>query len=836
VSIAANTLRAGLLASLATALAANVARADDWPSRGLATNNQRASGEQIGGTFAAGRWAYQLPPGVATVASPAVADGYVVFGAFDGVVRTIGEIDGRLRWQVSLGDGVYATPVIDRGRVFVPALDRHLYALSLRDGKTLWKKDLGGLAMGSPVLHDGALIAAAGFPQRAVWKVDAATGETLWKTSDSVLAQFSNSSAAVSGDQVIIGANEGHYYSFDWKTGTQLWTYEAEGIVNLAAPVVIDGRAYILPGGRTNQLHAVDLATGKAVSGWPVALPVDDVDVEGVSLGREFAVSSLAAIEGRLVFDVRSDDALDLDNNGEPDRFLMREFVIAVDVATGKIAWRKDNGRLISSDGTAVPKFWLCPTPALWKTGPEGAALVGAASSLTAVVRVLDLKTGAEISKVTTAGPAQISPVVANGRLFVGAHRTVEGLLSSVNQPPLAPALDVLNAEEITADAVTLRWSQAVDRNDGTARYQLRVDRDGELLRTWTTEVMTEAGSGGVILPGPFEAGVTYTYAIRARDAAGAWSDWSKAGSFALEPAGTPGEPTKPEPPLQPQIFNTLLNARSGDVITLHAGNYNLANPVRVPAGVTLRGAGPGRTVLHAKGLAYAVILEGNDTQATRLSHLTVAGAKVGVLVRDTENALLTNVIVRDNEQAGIEVAAAAKAQLRNGTLLRNGTAVMAHGWIAVKNSLISESDVAFWSGGDDAIVSRFNNFWDNRKDYQNAEPGTGDMAESVTWVDHIGRDLHLLPEQASTDRGDPADDFSSEPMPNGGRINLGAFGGTDEAEPSPSAPAGTSPKPIAGGNGGCSFGASRGVPTNNLGTFGLFLVAFATIRARRRR
>jgi hypothetical protein len=38
---------------------------------------------------------------------------------------------------------------------------------------------------------------------------------------------------------------------------------------------------------------------------------------------------------------------------------------------------------------------------------------------------------------------------------------------------------------------------------------------------------------------------------------------------------------------------------------------------------------------------------------------------------------------------------------------------------------------------------------------------------------------------QPTTDRGDPADDSSIEPSPNGGRVNLGAFGNTTEAEPS---------------------------------------------------
>ncbi|HEY0705964.1 MAG TPA: PQQ-binding-like beta-propeller repeat protein [Polyangia bacterium] len=831
----ANTFRAGLLASLATLLASNVARADDWPSRGLAPDNQRASAEKIGGTFGAGRWAFQLPPGTATVATPAVADGHVVFGAFDGILRAIGEVDGQLRWQLVLGDGVYATPVIDRGRVFVPALDRQLHAISLRDGKTIWTKDLGGLAMGSPVLHEGALVVAAGFPHRSVWKIDAATGETLWKTSDDILAQFSNSSAAVSGDQVVIGANEGHYYSFDWKTGALRWTYQAEGIVNLAAPVIVDGRAFIFPGGRSNLMHAVELATGKAAPGWPIELSTSASDVEGVVLGRDHAVSSLAAMDGRIVFDLRIDDALDTNGDGEPNRFLMRESVMAVDAASGKIVWRKDNGRLVSSDGTAVPKFWLCPTPALWKTSSEGTALVAAASTLTAAVRVLDLQTGAEVSQVTTAGPAQISPVVANGRLFVGAHRTVEGLLSSVNQPPLAPALAALDKDEITKDAVTLRWAQARDDQGDAIRYQLRVDRDGEVLRTWASEVSTEVGTGGVVLTGPFEINVAYSYAIRARDAAGAWSDWSKIGTFLIEPPAAPPEPSKPEPRL-PEAFTTLLNARSGDVVTLGAGNFTLGQTVRIPAGVTLRGAGAGRTILHGTGLAKAVVLEGKDgNHPTRLSHVTITGAGVAVAIENNDNALLTNVILRDNSEAGIEVGAGAKAQLINGTLLRTGNAVISSGEILVKNTLVSESRVAFWSQGPSAITSRFNNLWGNELDYRNAEPGLGDMGAQVAWVDHVGRDLHLQPEQASTDRGDPTDDFSAEPLPNGGRINLGAFGGTDEAEPSPAAKT-TPPTRVAErGGGGCAVAPSSAASDTGLGLLGLF-VAGVLLRTRRRR
>jgi MYXO-CTERM domain-containing protein len=91
------------------------------------------------------------------------------------------------------------------------------------------------------------------------------------------------------------------------------------------------------------------------------------------------------------------------------------------------------------------------------------------------------------------------------------------------------------------------------------------------------------------------------------------------------------------------------------------------------------------------------------------------------------------------------------------------------------------------------------------------------------------------------------------EPTPNGGRINLGAFGGTAEAElsipaavtggsggaPTPSTPtgippAGSTPGEIAaGGSEGCALG---GRPTARATSWMLALLALALVRRSRRR
>src|SRR5439155_10990480 len=53
--------------------------------------------------------------------------------------------------------------------------------------------------------------------------------------------------------------------------------------------------------------------------------------------------------------------------------------------------------------------------------------------------------------------------------------------------------------------------------------------------------------------------------------------------------------------------------------------------------------------------------------------------------------------------------------------------------------------------------------------------------------ADHgLDDDFHLQPGSPAIDKGDPAAYFLSEPWPNGGRADIGAYGNTPEAAQSP--------------------------------------------------
>jgi hypothetical protein len=60
--------------------------------------------------------------------------------------------------------------------------------------------------------------------------------------------------------------------------------------------------------------------------------------------------------------------------------------------------------------------------------------------------------------------------------------------------------------------------------------------------------------------------------------------------------------------------------------------------------------------------------------------------------------------------------------------------------------------------------------------------PGQGNIDADPLFTDAVNGDYHLLSGSPCIDAGDPASECALEPEPNGGRINMGAYGGTPQA------------------------------------------------------
>jgi len=124
-----------------------------------------------------------------------------------------------------------------------------------------------------------------------------------------------------------------------------------------------------------------------------------------------------------------------------------------------------------------------------------------------------------------------------------------------------------------------------------------------------------------------------------------------------------------------------------------------------------------------------------------------------------------------------------------------------------IKNNIAIDNvyGIIHLDGGSDISIS-YNDVWGNTNNYYGTSPGTGDISEDPLFVDKGNGNIHLKSEYGRwdgskwvydsvtspcIDAGDPSDDHGKEPLPNGDRINRGAYGNTEEASKSPGAATG---------------------------------------------
>jgi hypothetical protein len=241
--------------------------------------------------------------------------------------------------------------------------------------------------------------------------------------------------------------------------------------------------------------------------------------------------------------------------------------------------------------------------------------------------------------------------------------------------------------------------------------------------------------------------------------------------------------------------FNTLEGAAAaaaqGQTILVGEDTFLLQQTLVLGLGVSLAGVNAHGTRIDATGPFVMVAASGH--QSIRL--VTLAGGSIGVDIAGA-GTVVRNCVIRGMSDAGISVRG--NAEIVNNTIVRNAVAgVRSLGSSAARNNIVQDNGVGF-SGH---VTSTYNDVSDG---YGGVRPGIGDLHTPVLFLDEATGDYREAALQPSLDAGDRRDDYANEPSPNGGRINLGAFGNTVLAAASSEAP--------ASGGGGSSCGASASV------------------------
>ncbi|MBX3441270.1 MAG: PQQ-binding-like beta-propeller repeat protein [Planctomyces sp.] len=216
------------------------------------------SGEEI--------WKYQalVPPDQNTFvpgfAAPIGIAGDLVFAGDDsGVMHAVDRASGELRWKFESKDQIVGGPTFDDQHVIFGSHDGKLYCLARADGAKAWEYNTEGPVNGTPVLA-GPYTFVTGCDKPVLRIVDTQTGA---EHSEAPLRELMIASAAIVGDLLYFGTDNGTVYAYDWRKHEPVWTYSVPNRQQQihSSPAVTEELVVI--GSRDRHLHAIDRKTGE---------------------------------------------------------------------------------------------------------------------------------------------------------------------------------------------------------------------------------------------------------------------------------------------------------------------------------------------------------------------------------------------------------------------------------------------------------------------------------------------------------------------------------------------------------------------------------------------
>lgn len=350
----------------------------------------------------------------------------------------------RQTWSVSAGKGtnkvgrVSAPPIVYDGRVYALDSDGKVSAFAVSGGAAVWSATLapttdkagpgfsaitqnimnltaddGGGYGGGIAADGGRLYAVSGFG--AVIALDPATGKRLWEKNIGVPIRAAPTTAA---DRLFVLTIEGKLYCLSTTDGTELWVVRGlpqQASLGLNASPAVDGDVVVVPY-PSGDLVALRISDGSGL--WSESLSrsrttsqlasMSDAARPALNNGTVFAIGH----GGRMVATVASSGerlwSLNLPGTQAP--YVVGDSVFVVDTTGQLMALNRRDGKVQWTVKLPNSNTWAGPVLAngtLWLASKDG-QLVG-----------VDAATGRVTGQMGVGGPVFITPVVAQGKLFV---------------------------------------------------------------------------------------------------------------------------------------------------------------------------------------------------------------------------------------------------------------------------------------------------------------------------------------------------------------------------------------------------------------------------------
>lgn len=207
-------------------------------------------------------------------------DGGIVFVGGASYIGAFDEASGKRLWSTSLAKSdwwpsCYVVPVVTGGRlVLMTRVGAHAY--EAMTGEPVW--DLAGNFHGSAVAGGVIYTIQNNVPAA----VDSATGKLLWAGKD--IVGDTASSPAISGDKMVVGTADGRVCAYSAKDGALIWSFQTgrslsslqpykRGLSDVnSSPAIAGGVVYV--GASDGVLYALSLKTGKKLGSYSLGVPI----------------------------------------------------------------------------------------------------------------------------------------------------------------------------------------------------------------------------------------------------------------------------------------------------------------------------------------------------------------------------------------------------------------------------------------------------------------------------------------------------------------------------------------------------------------------------------
>jgi outer membrane protein assembly factor BamB len=262
---------------------------------------------------------WSVPTGVIGV-PPAVKDGIAYVGDASGELHAFDLATGVDRWPAARrqqGGALWAV-TIDEDTLYVHSSDHVVHAIDLATYTERWRFPDGSDRDIPLVLGDGVYVGVEG----ALVALDKATGAERWRVAVTGSAAYT---AGADGVAYVGGNNDGGLSAIDLVSHRQLWRFETHAN-NLLAPSVVGDTVYVVAQddpGRNSGLFAIDAKTG--AERWHYRAPGAE-DLVGLAVGDRFVYVGAYTPTSKI---------------------------LAVDRATGQLAWAADSGDTVPRPGIA---------------------------------------------------------------------------------------------------------------------------------------------------------------------------------------------------------------------------------------------------------------------------------------------------------------------------------------------------------------------------------------------------------------------------------------------------------------------------------------------------